>query len=105
MGKYTQGEWSDHYAKLAPVSSVAVWSKQGDMVRRVALCGIHEGIDLDEAEANGRLIAAAPDLLEAAKAFDDAVDSASEAGHYINDPRLRAAVRLAREAIEKAEGV
>lgn len=44
------------------------------------------------------------DLLEAAKAFDEAVDLASEASHYINDPRIRAAVRLAREAIAKAEG-
>jgi hypothetical protein len=47
---------------------------------------------------------AAPDLLLAAKAFDEAVDLASEASHYINDPRIRAAVRLAREAIAKAEG-
>jgi hypothetical protein len=44
------------------------------------------------------------DLLLAAKAFDEAVDLASEASHYINDPRIRAAVRLAREAIAKAEG-
>ena len=59
----------------------------------------------DEITANLTLAAAAPDLLEAAKAFDEAVDLASEAGHYTSDPRLRAAVRLAREAIAKAEGV
>ena len=59
----------------------------------------------DEVTANLTLAAAAPDLLAAAKAFDEAVDMASEASHYINDPRIRAAVRLAREAIAKAEGV
>lgn len=69
MSKHTPGTWSDYYAKLAPVGSVAVWSDQGGMVRRVALCGTHEGIDLDEAEANARLIAAAPDLLKRLKSM------------------------------------
>ena len=92
MGKHTPGPWKLNGGIWAGADHICGWPLRSDVG--------HEA-----AEANGRLIAAAPDLLEAAKAFDEAVDLASEAGHYINDPRLRAAVRLAREAIEKAEGV
>lgn len=99
MSKHTPGTWSDYYAKLAPVGSVAVWSDQGGMVRRVALCGTHEGIDLDEAEANARLIAAAPDLLEALKELvayaTDGLGSLSDDWNVVKD---------ARAAIAKAEG-
>lgn len=95
MSKHTPGTWSDYYAKLAPVGSVAVWSDQGGMVRRVALCGTHEGIDLDEAEANARLIAAAPDLLEAL----------IQIAKLTGPDSIIHAHDIARAAIEKAEGV
>ena len=94
MSKRTPGTWI--------VGSVTVWSHQGGMVRRVALCEIHEGIDLDEAEANARLIAAAPDLLEAAKAICDHTVTVV-AGGYVMDFNSPEWVAL-EAAIEKAEG-
>lgn len=57
-------------------------------------------ISLEECNANARLIAAAPKLLEACKAFDEAAGRAfiTEA----NNPLLYSALTLARAAI--AEG-
>jgi hypothetical protein len=48
-----------------------------------AYCGGLTAINLEEAEANARLIAAAPDLLAALKPFADLVESAKAA--FSND--------------------
>lgn len=49
--------------------------------------------------ANARLIAAAPDMLDALIAFDNAVDSNGGMPEF---PNIRSAVQLARAAIKKA---
>ena len=70
----------------------------------VAMCGMRLRTD-DEAEANARLIAAAPDLLDVAETF------LAMHQEYLNDPdamypdKLLATVRhLAEAAVKKAKG-
>lgn len=71
---------------------------EGDYVVAVAWPG-PTGTDKD-AQANARLIAAAPDLLAALHAFNDAYSFISE-----NAPApLQHAVRKARAAIARAKG-
>jgi hypothetical protein len=55
--------------------------------------------DADVAKANARLIAAAPDLLEALKKLDDFFETYRPEGHPVSDPH-----ELVRAAIDKAEG-
>jgi ParB-like chromosome segregation protein Spo0J len=61
-------------------------------------CGVHGRTD-DEALANARLIAAAPDLLDALKWAERLMDDFS-----MISPLLADAVDKARAAIAKAEG-
>lgn len=57
----------------------------------------------DETEANGRLIAAAPELLEALKAIcDEYVDDLPDVSHDLDLPRHH--VIAGRKLIAKAEG-
>lgn len=64
------------------------------------VCEVYGGNDdLDEVRAaNARLIASAPDLLEALKALSGAV------GFRIDDPRVQHIHDAARAAIARAEG-
>jgi hypothetical protein len=58
----------------------------------------------DEAIANARLIAAAPELLAAAEALVGSVTSSEERGNTYALGALHRAVDLARAAIAKATG-
>ena len=89
---YSPGPWEYRPSKTG---HCAVWP-----------CGCSERVadvyaPLDDrfaapAQCNARLIAAAPDLLEACKMFVDACENAPS--------KTAAAVRMARVAIAKAEG-
>ena len=94
MKTHTPGPWThgkqcanignNHFYVVGPPSRPAVanvWISPGH---------------LDEADADARLIAVAPDLLEACKMFVDACENAPS--------KTAAAVRMARAAIAKAEG-
>jgi hypothetical protein len=56
-----------------------------------------DNLGFNEGEANAHLVAAAPDLLEACKALDEAVDQHGQA----NLTKLFAAVKLARLALAR----
>lgn len=64
------------------------------------------GLTAAEAQANARLIAAAPDLLEAAKNIEDWLDSAAMVSNEyraLEDDDLRALRQTLQAAITKAE--
>ena len=62
-------------------------------------------LDLDERDANARLIAAAPELLRALVALEDATECDTP-DHLLHDKNgaLYPAMRQAQEAIRKAKG-
>jgi hypothetical protein len=101
--KYTPGPWAQDDSDGADWG----WIRDGEG-RMVAVCGIPEGADLikhrrdgsDPTEANARLIAAAPDLLEALKRLCDLpCNCPCEIG-----ADEMTAYGQARAAIAKAEG-
>jgi hypothetical protein len=110
---HTPGPWElgskehgDEYALCIVQNSS--WRGQ-QFIARAEPFGAHEG--MDEAEANARLIAAAPELLEALKAFFAAWDMLPNGvydkeviEHWI-ETELSDKVRLMRAAIAKAEGM
>ena len=73
----------------------------------IARCDISGAISSDEAAANARLIAAAPELLEALREMCDAplvIDAPAGTVSNAARERSRAAYRKARAAIAKATG-
>ena len=103
MNKHTPGPWwlgrdQSHFGSL---TSIIGGSDSTGGIRSVAEVG---GPDIDEAEANARLIAAAPDLLTACREFVRFAElpNVVDRGDYI---RYQAkAIGAARAAIAKAEG-
>ena len=91
MSKHTPGPWT-----------VTGWCA-GDSVGWSVGLGADQRISVhaesEESGANARLIAAAPDLLEALK-----VMVASAFPHPVEHPAMTAAWKVAEAAIEKAEG-
>lgn len=114
MSKFTEGEW---FAKRDGWSTVYVECRiGGGMLQEVAACGPTAN-GTDEQEANARLIAAAPDLLEALEALADSAPSACcvdfhhKPGDYHDADescpaldRYEAACLSARAAIARARG-
>lgn len=92
MSKFTEGEW---FAKRDGWSTVYVECRiGGGMLQEVAACG-PTASGPDEQEANARLIAAAPDLLEAIS------EIINDGGKFV---MTNEAHRKARAAIAKARG-
>ena len=61
--------------------------------------------DVTEAAANARLIAAAPDMLQALRIAEEELQFDKERATYGTEPRVvDQALRLVRQAIAKAEG-
>lgn len=58
----------------------------------------------EEAEANARLIAAAPDFIEGAREAVAAWDMEEDTAEWNHEDRLERAIALLRAAIAKAEG-
>ena len=102
MNKFTEGEW---FAKRDGWSTVYVECRiGGGMLQEVAACGPTAN-GPDEQEANARLIAAAPDLLEAAQLalqiaeswIHDQLDGTSSIdGALLHLDPVRAAISRAR---------
>lgn len=87
MSKYTQGPWTMDT------------SRQGDPVVRVpGGRELQNLVDDSTYEANARLMAAAPDLLDALKQLCERVE------HYAPEMARNQDLHEAREAIAKAEG-
>ena len=92
--KHTPGPWLTHKEGF---SSIYIESRiGGGMLQEVASCG-PTGEGSDQQEANARLIAAAPELLEA---LAEIVSAADGEGWNQLDPSLS----KARAAIAKATG-
>lgn len=104
---YTKGEWKPDFAQMTGHCGIAI--NAGDkQIANVYLCLLDsnwegnpvERIENEEAKANANLIAAAPVMYKALKAFD----------HYLNaspphNMKLKAyAVKLMDKAVAKAEG-
>ena len=101
--KHTPGTWRTHkrtkdvgiFADTPTMSSVPI----------AEVCGVC----VDDVDANARLIAAAPELLEALEAiigwYVPAQDFGSIENLPLQNPRKVRAIQLARDAIAKAEEV
>lgn len=94
MTAYTSGEW-----RLNAGNETEIMAGKRNVAR--AHCGGMNGIGLIEAEANARLIVAAPDLLNAAQAMADSFADCVKTELALSEfPALAALVA----AIAKAKG-
>ena len=107
MSKHTPGPWwlgrdPSHFGSL---TSITGGSDSTGGIRSVAEVG---GLDIDEAEANARLIAAAPDMLEACQSFIARWETLSSESANMMERRdldnLARSATAIRAAIAKAEG-
>jgi hypothetical protein len=112
MSKHTPGPWWLSPARNALGVVLGGPARPmhhgGTTVGQIASACSQEWMEPGELEANAALIAAAPDLLEALKAFTDAQESKRDA---IGNAAIAAAIgdlvlaeEKARSAIAKAEG-
>jgi hypothetical protein len=98
MSAHTSGPWHvvtgpcrfDH-----PDTSADVRGSQNE---HISDCGCH-----DQAIANARLIAAAPDLLAALKEFVDDIEARWDMNSPSTNPGIKQCVEQAKAAIAKAE--
>lgn len=88
MSKYTQGPW---IATLKPAGFVEIKSKSGDVITDVCVKNVIN---------NSRLIAAAPDLLEALERLTREL----EVDNFFDRAGYDCWIIMAREAIVKARG-
>jgi len=96
--EHTPGPWSVENARI-----VAEGSKSWKRIDHIANVYAYNGDQLQEAKANAQLIAAAPDLLSAAKRMLDAIQSNDPAEPGAQAPNGGAVMSL-KGAIAKAEG-
>ena len=94
---YTKGKW---LVKTTSGYGTQIYSQTP--IQHIATTHYGE-IDIDEAKANARLIAAAPDLLKACKMLQNALTE-----HRLRDSKKRFSLSIADaaagKAIAKAEG-
>ena len=95
MNKHTPGPWTVNIPNNRETAIRGIHG--GDYVIADIL---NDGYEDDEQEANARLIAASPDMLEALRRVANLNENAGEIG----DGMLRTIVAEARAAIAKAEG-
>lgn len=96
--KHTQGPWEIYYSGSSQhYSAVRITSAEG---HDVAALIIPNGKNAERSAANLALIAAAPDLLAALRAFAVAYHDAD----CLSDPELGAAAHFAWGVIAKATG-
>jgi hypothetical protein len=96
MSKHTPGPWN-----IGTKNGARVWSENGETL--IADADASESLRKEIKKANARLIAAAPDLLEALTKLLD-MNERCDAG-FAPHVELRFAIRdMARAAITKATG-
>ena len=95
VGAYTPGPWHEHSVEL-----YIVCGANGQAVADTEA----DSIDQDERFANARLIAAAPDLLEALIDTLDFLERHSNRWDGVNGKHPQVVVTAARAAIAKATG-
>lgn len=100
MSKRTPGPWE---AKQADDGSAKYWITGDRWIGQVGN-GTHGADSHAFAEANSRLIAAAPDLLEALKAINEAACYVTEEDPSTQRMGLLLIGTIARDVIAKAEG-
>ena len=108
MSKHTPGPWSvERSNKHGIIWIDAAESRLGDICDLYHITASDQLVAKDNAEANAKLIAAAPDLLEACKMFAEWLHEDNQ--HSPNSPyqidRHAKAVKTTMAAIAKAEGV
>ena len=95
MSDHTPGPWT---IGRFPQSDDRVYISGRTWQNFAEVCSHASGFDQPEAAANARLIAAAPELLAAVRAFVQ-WDEGNQSGRALND-----AIRTARAALARAEG-
>lgn len=95
--KHTPGPW-----EVDELNNTTVWGKKQRFNMLVAKCGDAQIILQEEAEANARLIAAAPELLEACKKVKS--DLFQYEGGRLSQQDLLNNIESLGKAIAKAEG-
>ena len=102
MSKYTPGPWNfAHRRRYDGMYDTEIFDSEGNTVATAAWYALpktHEGMTSTNRMENARLIAAAPDLLEALKSFAGVENFA---GWH---PKYESAIEKARAAIAKATG-
>ena len=99
MSKHTPGPWSSRHIDGFPTSIVAEGAA-------IAVASSHDnGTDTElPAEANARLMAAAPELLEALEKAGDLIDYLASMADYVLPPEAVPYRDAVRDAIVKATG-
>lgn len=107
--KHTAGPWKTCGAERGGCRCCLVWSTPVDVIVATAILAVDEvtggeGVLLDEAKANARLIAAAPDLLECCKVLREIVqrDIDGDPDRIATDGHREDAADKAAFAIAKA---
>ena len=111
MSGHTSGPWLKSTIGRRNDGSIAVMSKDGPVayanLLRYVKRGTAHSINDAESESNARLIAAAPELLEALKRCAELLDDYSDVNDGEDGPRPNRAMSLltdVEDAIAKAEG-
>lgn len=95
--KHTPGPWSINNWPQ-PDSSIAIGATGTPLIARVQL----RDVSINEHNANARLIAAAPELLEALSELADEVSDRFDLESPSTNPGIKHAVAVARKAIARA---
>ena len=98
MSEHTPGPWEVFNFSKMGRRFVTVRSGNMEVADVTSFVGPYSARDEERADANARLIAAAPQLLKACKAFVAAYEKSLQL------EKTDMAVRMARIAIEAAEG-
>ena len=101
--KYTQGPWNVYlYGKDSYGRTIATVGANDGNNRICELCAVD--LPVDSIEANAKLIAAAPDLLDEARLSITYLELALKAHDYLTTLEHERLVRL-RALVTKAEGI
>ena len=102
MGKYTPGPWKVVQPKDVGLHHMPIFI-EGETREDDTICAMGAGIvHYANAETNARLIAAAPDLLEAAKAMEQVLELYNNKEESLKAVMLR--LGMLKQAITKASG-
>lgn len=100
--KHTPGPWIPYYAVYLPKNVFKVGKDRGKGFQCIADCSYEttHGADGEEALANAKLIAAAPDLAEALKAVIEYFGHSALSNYEYPDHIQKARAALAKAGVE-----